>query len=96
MLWTLVRKELLANLLTYRLTVTLIFTVVLSALTTIIGSMDYSRNMAAYHQEVRNQQEQLDQATVYQQVAPQYHFAAATAGHFCPRGDGPGPRAITR
>ena len=38
MLWTLIRKELLSNLLTLRLSVALIFTVVLSVLTTLIGS----------------------------------------------------------
>ncbi len=70
MIWILVRKELLTNLLTYRLAVALVFTVALSVLTTAIGSMDYSRNMEAYHQEVREQGEQLDQATVYQQVSP--------------------------
>ncbi|NKB67324.1 MAG: ABC transporter permease subunit [Candidatus Latescibacteria bacterium] len=70
MIWTLVHKELLTNLLTYRLMVALIFTVALSALTTVIGSMDYSRNMEAYHQESRDQREELDKATVYQQVQP--------------------------
>ena len=42
MLGTLVRKELLANLLTLRLGVAVIFTVVLSVMTTFIGSLDYS------------------------------------------------------
>ena len=41
----LVRKELLSNLLTFRLAVALLFTVFLAALTTLIGSLDYSRNM---------------------------------------------------
>jgi hypothetical protein len=38
----LVRKELLSNLLTFRLAVALLFTVFLAALTTLIGSLDYS------------------------------------------------------
>ena len=40
MIRTLVRKELLTNLLTLRLGVAVIFTVVLSVLTTFIGTVD--------------------------------------------------------
>jgi ABC-type transport system involved in multi-copper enzyme maturation permease subunit len=68
MTWALIRKELLTNLLTYRLAVALIFTVTLSALTTFIGSVDFSTNMDAYRTEVRSQAEELEQATVYEQT----------------------------
>jgi hypothetical protein len=67
---TLVRKELLANLLTFPPDGALIFTVVLSVLATVIGSLDYSRNVAAYHDELRDERERLDGATVYRQVNP--------------------------
>jgi len=70
MLAILVRKELLANLLTLRLGVAVIFTVVLSVMTTFIGSLDYSRNVEAYKREVRKAAEELDKATVYSQVVP--------------------------
>ncbi|MFC1526442.1 ABC transporter permease [Candidatus Latescibacterota bacterium] len=70
-MWTLLRKELLTNLLTYRLAVALIFAVVLSALTTVIGSMDYSRNVEAYQEEGRRQQERLSKVTTYGQSGPQ-------------------------
>ena len=39
MIWTLVRKELLANLLTFRLAVALVFTVLLSVLTGRLGEV---------------------------------------------------------
>lgn len=67
---TLLRKELLTNLLTFRLSVALVFTVVLSALATFIGSLDFSRNMASYHQQLRDEQETLGKVTVYQQLGP--------------------------
>jgi ABC-type transport system involved in multi-copper enzyme maturation permease subunit len=70
MIWTLVRKELLTNLLTFRLSVALVFTVVLSALATFIGSLDFSRNMEAYHEELRVYEEELEETTVYNQVQP--------------------------
>ena len=60
MIWSLVRKELLTNLLTYRLSIALVFTIVLSALTTVIGSLDYSRNVASYEDELRNQRELIE------------------------------------
>ena len=43
----------------------------LSALTTAIGSVDFSSNVAAYHDEVRQQQEALDKTTIYSQLEPQ-------------------------
>ena len=62
MIWILVRKELLTNLLTLRLGIAVIFTVVLAVLTTFIGSLDYSRNIDAYGDVVRESQEELSQA----------------------------------
>ncbi len=66
----LVRKELLSNLLTFRLAVALLFTVFLAALTTLIGSLDYSRNMDAYEREVRKAREALDEVAVYSALEP--------------------------
>ena len=70
MIWILVRKELLTNLLTLRLGIAVIFTVVLAVLTTFIGSLDYSRNVAAYQEEVREAEQDLNQVTVYGQLQP--------------------------
>ena len=70
MIGTLVRKELLANLLTLRLAVALIFTVLLSVLTTFIGSIEYSARMDAYRTEVKSIREDLGRATVYSQIEP--------------------------
>ncbi|MFH1567846.1 MAG: ABC transporter permease [Gemmatimonadota bacterium] len=70
MLATLLRQELLRHLLTFRLAVALAFTVVLTALTTFIGSLDYRHNLAAYEREARAVRAELDQATVYAQVFP--------------------------
>ena len=64
MIWTLARKELLTNLLTLRLTVTLLFAVGLIALTAIIGSLDFSQRMAAYHASVRAVRDDLAKATI--------------------------------
>jgi len=67
---TLVRKELLGHLTTFRLAAALAFTVVLTSLTTFIGSLDYERNMAAYEREARRVREDLEKATVWAQVFP--------------------------
>ena len=56
---TLVRKELLSHLLTLRLVVALVFTVVLCLLTTVMGSLDYSRNVRAYEKAVDAQRQGL-------------------------------------
>lgn len=68
MFWTLIRKELLSSLLTLRLAVSLGFTVILCVLTTLIGSLEYSRRVKDYQEAVRREQEALDQATVYNQI----------------------------
>ena len=70
MIRTLVRKELLTNLLTLRLGVAVIFTVVLSVLTTFIGTVDYARNIDVYEREIREYEEGLEEVTVYSQVTP--------------------------
>ena len=67
----LVGKELLSNLKTFRLAVALLFTVLLSALTTFIGSLDYSRNIDAYEREVRKARETLGEVTVYAALEPE-------------------------
>ena len=68
MLASLTRKELLSNLLTMRLVVALVFTVSLSALTSLIGSLEYSRNFEAYRDEARRAQQGLEEVEVYRQV----------------------------
>jgi hypothetical protein len=52
MIWTMARKKLLANLLTLRLSVALVCVVVLSALTVLIGSIDFTLRMEAYHRQL--------------------------------------------
>ena len=74
MFWRFVHKELLTSLLTLRLAVALIFTVLLAVMTTLTGSIDFSRNYAAYHQEIRRVEEALDGTTVYAQVRPRLVF----------------------
>ncbi|MBT4504113.1 MAG: ABC transporter permease [Gemmatimonadetes bacterium] len=74
MFWRFVRKELLTHLLTMRLAVALIFTVLLAAMTALTGSIDFSRNYAAYRQEVREVEEELEQVTVYSQVRTRLVF----------------------
>jgi len=70
MIWTLVRKELLDNLLTLRLTAAFIFTIVLLVLTTFVGSLGYSRNVDAYRTELDQVRESLEQARTYSSVHP--------------------------
>ena len=43
-MWNLIRKELLENLLTLRLGVALVFSVLLAVMATLIGSVDFSTN----------------------------------------------------
>ena len=69
-MWVLIRKELLANLLTMRLGVAVVFTVVLAVLATLIGSVDYSSNVASYEEEHRRLETELDEATIYGNVRP--------------------------
>ena len=70
MIWTMVKKELLSNLLTLRLSVALLFTVVLSVLSTLIGSMDFSERMQIYRGGVKEARAELAEATVYSEVEP--------------------------
>lgn len=70
MLWTLIRKELLTNLLTLRLSVALVFTVVLCTLTTWMGSLDFSASTRAYEAALKERDENFAEATIYQHVQP--------------------------
>ena len=70
MFWILARKELLANLLTLRLGIILLFSVGLIALTAIIGSLYYSQRVKDYELRVRRVRADLDAATIYAQVRP--------------------------
>jgi len=80
---TLIRKELLTNLLTLRLAVAVGFTVVLSVLTTFIGSLNYSQNLEAYQKEVRDVAEALDKASIYSQVEPRVVLPPQPLGILC-------------
>ena len=51
MIWTLVRKELLNNLLTLRLVVALSLAVILSVLTAVVGSLDFTKATDMYRTE---------------------------------------------
>ncbi|HIC68456.1 MAG TPA: hypothetical protein EYO90_02880, partial [Candidatus Latescibacteria bacterium] len=67
-MWNLIRKELLENLLTLRLGVALVFSVLLAVMATLIGSIDFSTNYDAYENEAAILRDERDKATVYQQV----------------------------
>jgi len=69
-MWILIRKEILAYLLTLRLSAALIFTITLVVMTTFIGSLDYSQRMKSYYKEAKQISENLDNATTYRQVYP--------------------------
>ena len=64
------RKELLANLLTMRLTVALVCVVAVSALSVFIGSVDYSLRIDAHYADVSEYEAQLDAATTWSQIEP--------------------------
>ncbi len=74
MLWTLVRKELLDNLLTLRLTIVLIFAVILSVLTGVVGSLDFSRAMDVYRTESRQHAEGQKDITVYDRLHVRFYI----------------------
>jgi hypothetical protein len=67
-MWNLIRKELLENLLTLRLGVALVFSVLLAVMATLIGSVDFSTNYDAYENRVASLRDDLGKATVYRQV----------------------------
>ena len=67
---TLIRKELLENLLTLRLGVALVFTIVLAVMATLIGSVDFSTNLDSYEKEADSLDKRNSEATVYQGIDP--------------------------
>lgn len=67
---TLVRKELLAHLRTMRLVVALIFTVVLCLLTTLMGSLDYSRNVSEYERLLKEDRIRLNSVETIERAEP--------------------------
>jgi ABC-type transport system involved in multi-copper enzyme maturation permease subunit len=83
MLWILIRKELLHHLLTLRLGVAFIITIVLVVLTTFIGRVDYSLRLESYGDEVKSIREAMDQATVYSQVEPAIVLSPQPLSIFC-------------
>jgi ABC-type transport system involved in multi-copper enzyme maturation permease subunit len=88
MLWILIRKELLHHLLTLRLGVAFIITIVLVVLTTFIGRVDYSLRLESYGDEVKSIREAMDQATVYSQVEPAIVLSPQPLSIFCLGVDG--------
>ncbi|MBT7862269.1 MAG: ABC transporter permease subunit, partial [Gemmatimonadetes bacterium] len=68
MIGILLRKEVLANLRTARLGLAMIFTLVLTALATGMGSVDFSRNWTHYESRMREMNEEQAKVTTWQQV----------------------------
>ncbi len=83
MIWVLVRKGLLTNLLSLRLTVALIFTVILAVLATFIGSLEYSQRMETYSQSAEGIRYRLGQARVYSRVGPSVVVPPQTLSILC-------------
>lgn len=83
MIWTLVRRELLDNLLTMRLTAALSLAVVLSVLTALIGSMDYSRSMDVYRDQVASVEQRLSEARIYSDLWPTIVVPPQPLAIFC-------------
>jgi len=83
MLWRIVRKELLTSLLTLRLAVALIFTVILAVLTSVIGSLDYLDRMEAYRTYAEEADQSMKEARVYAQVRPHIVFLPQPLSIFC-------------
>ena len=88
-MWNLIRKELLENLLTLRLGVALVFSVLLAVMATLIGSVDFSTNYDAYENRVASLRDDLGKASVYRQVNAnvmvQCRRAEQTSGDCRPR-----------
>ena len=63
MVWTLTRKELLSHLLTARLGLAVVFSLLLTAVATWIGSLDYADNHDAYELGLKDASEELGSAT---------------------------------
>ena len=70
MIAALVHRELLSNLHTFRLAVALVFAVTLSALSTFIGSLGYSRNIDACEAEHRSINEHSASVSTYSELLP--------------------------
>lgn len=68
MLGILILKELRANLLTLRLLVALVCTLVLAVLTSLIGSLDYSERLEAYRNAEAQARQAQSRVTVYSQL----------------------------
>ena len=66
--WTLLRKELLTHLLTMRLAIVLGCTVVLTALTVVIGSLDYEQNWEVYKSREADSKADFESVRVYRQL----------------------------
>lgn len=65
MIWSIARKEVHANLLSFRFSGSLLLAVGLSVLTAYANTIDFNLRYEHYRDEVRRAQERLDSATVY-------------------------------
>ena len=65
---TLLRKELHANLLSPRLRVPAVCGVAIAVGATLLGTLDFARNMRVYEREAASVERALEEATVYSQV----------------------------
>ena len=68
MVRTLLRKELHANLLSPRLRVPAVCGIVIAVGVTLLGTLDFARNMRVYEREAASVERALEEATVYSQV----------------------------
>lgn len=70
MIWTVLRRDLHANLLNFRFAGALLLTVVLSILTAYVNTVEYNLRYDSYRQELKQVQDGLAAATVYGQALP--------------------------
>jgi len=69
MIWTIARKQLLNNLLTYKFLVGLVLCLVLFSLSAVVLTRDYEERLAAYNSAVSHHAATVRQAKVYSQIA---------------------------
>lgn len=68
MFWILIRKEMLTHLLTLRLAIVLVCTVILTALTVVIGSLDYEQNWEIYKGRQAEAKAEFEKVRVFEQL----------------------------
>ena len=83
MLKILIRRELIDNILTFRLMAAFGLIVVLSTLSSVVASYNFSRRVSDYKSEMREIREQLGTATVYSQLRPDIVVPPNPLSVFC-------------